>query len=34
MTVVFEGRHRTLLCPKCDEAQPGTAADKPSKQSK
>lgn len=32
MTVVFEGRRRTLICPKCEEAQPDAAADKASKQ--
>ncbi len=34
MTVVFEGRRRTLVCPKCEEAQSGAATDKASKQSK
>ena len=34
MTVVFEGRRRTLVCPKCNEAQPGAAADKAPKQVK
>lgn len=34
MTVVFEGRRRTLVCPKCDEAQPDVVADKPAKQGK
>jgi DNA-directed RNA polymerase subunit M/transcription elongation factor TFIIS len=34
MTVVFEGRRRTLMCPKCEADQPATATDKPLKPSK